>query len=95
VGTLRDFGKILLDHVAHRSDRINAQSATVLAWATAILAFLFVNANRFSGNLLYLMFASATFSIAAVIFSFTALRTRKHWKWPSDQSWIHETGLIK
>jgi hypothetical protein len=40
---LYDFGKILLDHVAHRSDRINAQSATVLAWATAILAFLFVN----------------------------------------------------
>ncbi len=92
---LYDFGKMLLDEVQSRAGRLNAQSVTVLGWSTAILGFLFAGANRLSGAVLYFAMVGAVCALAGMMFSVNALRTRGNWNWPSDQSWIHKTGLVQ
>jgi hypothetical protein len=87
------FGAIALGEIQERTGRINSQSATVLGWATAILAFLFAGISRSSGSGLGFVLCSAILALAAVICSFNALRTRPNWG-ASDQSWIHQTALV-
>lgn len=91
---LYTFGTMLLSEIQQRSSQIDAKAGTVLAWSTGILAFLFAYMNHATGVInLSFTFASAVFTLLALVSAFYALRTRADWTWPTDNSWFEETAL--
>jgi hypothetical protein len=93
---LYKFGETALGEIDRSLARINSRAIAVLGWSTAILAFFLVGINRASSGVgVYFLLASSVFSIVAVLCSFNALRTRGDWKSPSDESWIHQSALVR
>lgn len=91
---LYQFGMVLMSEIQDRADRINSQSTIVLGWATAILALLLTQSNKFGGGGMYFALVAEVSTILAVIAAFCAGRTRGNWSWPSDSSWIRESALV-
>jgi hypothetical protein len=91
---LYSFGSLLLADVRSRSGHIDSKAATILGWATGILAFLFTELSRSSGCVeLMCGVASGSCCLVAAICAFLALRARSDWKWPSDKDWFAESAL--
>lgn len=88
------FGVALLSESRDRTSQINSRAATVLTWATGVLALLFsqldISLNNFQLTIVLLGSASA---LSAVIYSFLSLRLRDKWCSPSDKDWFEETAL--
>ena len=92
---LYSFGSILLSNSQERVRQINSRSATVLTWASGILALLFsqVDVALRGVQLLIVLLGSAS-ALVAVICSFMALRLRDGWCSPSDQDWFEKSALV-
>jgi hypothetical protein len=91
---LYSFGSLLLADVRGRSGNIDSKAATILGWATGILAFLFTELSRSRGCVeLMCGVASGLCCLVAAIYAFLALRARTDWHWPSDRDWFTESAL--
>jgi hypothetical protein len=90
---LYEFGKLLLDEMMERGEKINSQAVTILGWATGVIAFLFAQIAQFSGGSVYFALTSSVLALVAIFYAFQALKTRPNWEWPSDKSWINKSAL--
>jgi len=92
---LYSFGMMALSESQDRARHINSRAVTVLTWSTGVLALIFsqldVSLNKLQ---LALVFFGSLASLAAVVFSFKALRLREGWCSPSDKDWFEETALV-
>jgi hypothetical protein len=88
------FGAALLSESQARCRDINSRAATVLTWATGVLALLFsqLDVSLSRPHLLLLIIGSVA-ALFAVINSFMALQLRDGWCSPSDKDWFEETAL--
>ncbi|PYX58169.1 MAG: hypothetical protein DMG76_09880 [Acidobacteria bacterium] len=88
------FGKMLLTEIDDRVKHIDSKAGTVLAWSTAILAFLFTQITSGRGALnLSLGSLISVLALLAVISAYSTLRTRQEWLWPSDRDWFEATAF--
>ena len=88
------FGAMLLAEVQERSGQIDSKAATVLGWASGILAFLFTQFGNASGWVSGILATfGGIFALFAVIYSYAALRARRDWRSPSDHDWFEKTAL--
>jgi hypothetical protein len=91
---LYTFGAMLLNEVQERSGQIDSKAAVILGWATGILAFLFTQFSSESGWVNgAIVTTGGLFALLAVIFSYSALRARSNWRYPSDRDWFEKTAL--
>lgn len=91
---LYQFGTTMLSEVLQRVARLDSKLGTIFGWATALIAFVFVEASKVENSLsFYCMLFSGVSALGAVVFAFRGLQTRSDWKSPSDKSWFAERHL--
>ena len=91
---LYGFGGMLLNEIDERVKNIDSKAGTVLAWSTAILAFLFTQITSGHGTVNLLLGSMiGALALFAVISAYSTLRTRQEWLWPSDRDWFEATAF--
>jgi hypothetical protein len=91
---LYEFGTTMLSEIQQRVARLDSKLGAIFGWATGLIAFVLVEANKVVNPLsFYCTFISGVFAFFAVVFAFRGLQTRNDWKSPSDKSWFAERHL--
>lgn len=88
LNALFDFGTLMLNEVAGRSNALDTKALAVTGWAIALVAFLlaFVSSGRPSHRLLIVLLAPTVAAAVAIVEAFRSVRLRK-WSWPSESDW--------